>query len=108
MQFITVDFETMPADEDAQVGYVEILSIWRRIKQGFDENPRSFNQELLSCLAELRPLLTQRELAFLDEPFDAATTSSAAVEAKTVAKVYKILMDRHGFKVSREGGGLGV
>ncbi|WP_291048468.1 hypothetical protein [Hyphomonas sp.] len=103
-----VDLTSLPEDQDAVRGYESILATWQKLRDGLDDSKSLSGVDLEETVSSSRPVMTPRELAFLNELLTA--TSSLAVEirhAKVTGGFYKILMDRHGFKVSKDGGGLG-
>lgn len=72
--------------------------------EGRDISPAVF----ADWTAKVRALLDPRELRFFDEPFEPSVENVPQnKQAKTGARVDKILMDRRGYKVPKETGGLG-
>ncbi len=99
----------LPTDHQAQRGYFELLELWE--KMGTAPNAgRDFSEsEFNSLKSTARVFMTAREIRFFEEPFsDDLASHPALFQAKVTARLSKILMDRHGVKVSKEGGGLGV
>jgi hypothetical protein len=103
-----VDLVSLPSDQSAVPGYKVILSAWQNLTVAFDENKKLSEADLDLTLADVRGVSTVREQIFLQElQSNIATMSVDLRQAKLTGGLYKILMDRQGYKVSKDNGGLG-
>lgn len=102
-----IDLAQVPSKPEDATGYLEIHTFWKRLSDTFEKGGQLSDAEFRSELTSLRPVLRPREAAFLDEPHEVSIANiPEAVQARTVARLYKILLDRQGFHVKRENGGL--
>ncbi|UGY21828.1 hypothetical protein HU675_0027885 [Bradyrhizobium septentrionale] len=102
-----IDLSQLPSDPEDAKGYDQIYRAWKRLSDTFENGGQlqdaEFQSEVQSLIASLRP----REISFMGEPYEASIAHiPEAVQAKAQGRLQKILMDRHGFHVKREGGGL--
>lgn len=98
----------LPHDPIGHIGYFELLEFWEAMAA--DENSgRNYSiAEFASMKQSVAKLLTPRESSFFQEPFPVDIAESPTLlQVKVIARLSKILMDRHGFKVPKDGGGLG-
>jgi hypothetical protein len=94
----------LPADPAAHVGYFDLVEIWETLGSGRDRN---ISLDMLRGLEQnARAHMTERERIFFDEPHEDGL-DPYLLQAKIAGRLSKILMDRHGFKVGKEGGGVG-
>ena len=99
----------LPNDSASQKGYFDLLEFWEKMATTQDAGRDFSVNEFDGLKVAARRLMTPREIAFFEEPFPDDITSHAALfQAKVTGRLSKILMDRHGFKVPKQGGGLGV
>lgn len=100
----------LPADPSAHHGYFELVEIWEHMEGHRPEGREWFNaDEQAKLLVSLTSVLSAHELAFFKEPFERSEQSyNSILQARTTGRLSKILMDRHGFKVARDKGGLGL
>jgi hypothetical protein len=95
------DLSKTPDDPIAAKGYQEL---YRLLPADSDDIPLPFAE----WKTAIRTHLDSREASFFSAPFEPEIERhQELLQTKTVARLYKILMDRQGFKVPREGGGLG-
>jgi hypothetical protein len=97
-----------PPDGPGASGYDELYTQWKRLGDVFAAGRTLNQQDFLTLGATVRKHLTGRERQFFDEPFEPEVRANPDhVQAKTTAQLHKILMDRHGFRVAKDKGGLG-
>jgi hypothetical protein len=99
------DLSGAPSDPTAAIGYAELYALWKENMDAFNHGRDISKADFQIWIDRVRKHLIPMELAFFDEPFDERNFSK--VEVKKVSNLYKILFDRHGARVSKEGGGLG-
>ncbi len=103
-----VDLTSPPVDLNAVPGYETILAAWQKMHDALDKGKSLTEAEVAAVVSETRLAMTSRELAFLQELLNSTSSLSAdARHAKLSGGLYKMLMDRQGFKVKKENGGLG-
>lgn len=103
-----VDLTALPEDQSAVPGYETILAAHQKLAAALDSNHDLSASDLEATLADARQAMTAREREFLHNLQGEIASFSADLRfAKLTGGLYKILMDRKGFKVSKEGGGLG-
>lgn len=103
-----VDLTKLPTDQNAVPGYEAILAAHKKLGAALEENDDLTEAELEAVLAGIQGAMTTREREFLHQlRSEIATFSVDLRHAKLTGGLYKILMDRQGYKVSKDGGGLG-
>lgn len=103
-----IDLSLLPENEEAVTGYTEIYAAWKKLFDMLDAGQSPDENKFDTVFSDARRNMTGREIAFIDELADGiATLSTELRHAKLTGGLSKILMDRQGFKVSKEGGGLG-
>jgi hypothetical protein len=108
MTVVHIDLSKTPDDPEAGRGYQEIYRSWKRLYDVGESEPGCLTtHEFLDLLGEVVQYLTPRERDFFERKLDGPGHIPAFVQAKTTARLNVILMDRHGFKVKRENGGVG-
>ena len=103
----SIDLSQLPSQPEDTKGYDQIYKVWKRLSDAFETGDQLSDADFRSELSSVRPVLRQREARFLDEAHEAAIANiPEAVQAKTQARLQIILMDRHGYHVKHENGGL--
>jgi len=103
-----IDLDVLPKDEEAIAGYETILTAWKKLFAALDEGRSLSVAEVETTISSAKDAMFGRENVFFDALLDDLSSSSSDLRhAKLTAGLNKILMDRQGFKVSKEGGGLG-
>ncbi|KEP68543.1 hypothetical protein DL1_11360 [Thioclava dalianensis] len=103
-----VDLTSLPKDESAIPGYKVILAAWQKMYDALDAGKTPSEVDLNEAMQTARNAMTVRELGFMkDLEAELAAEHVSLRHAKLTGGLYKILMDRHGFKVTRKNGGLG-
>lgn len=102
-----IDLSQVPANPEDAKGYDQIYRVWKRLADAFSAGRELPSADFRSEMSNLRTVLRPREVSLMDEPHEASIAHiPEAVQAKTQARLQKVLMDRQGFHVKRENGGL--
>lgn len=108
MTTLRIDLSKSPNDPEAARGYQEIYRAWKLLYDvGESERGCLTTREFLDLLSEVIQHLTPREREFFERKLDGPAHIPEFVQAKTTARLNVILLDRYGFKVKRENGGVG-
>ena len=103
----SVDLTRIPPDSFDAEGYDRIYRIWKRLSDTFEGGSQLNENDFQSEISSLEGALHPQEHSFLKDPHEASIANIAeAVQARTQARLLVILMDRHGFHLKRENGGL--
>lgn len=95
----------LPRDPEAQHNYFELVQIWESLESGGDLTQDGLDAMILKA----KPFMNSREQAFFSEPLPSDLVGyPILLQSKITGRLSKILLDRHGYKVPREGGGLGT
>jgi hypothetical protein len=96
---------SLPSDTNARAGYEELVDLWEEIGE---RNIHPTADQFNAWKNGVHMLLTLREKTFFQEPIEPGLAGyPELIQAKMTGRLSKILMDRHGFKVAKDKGGLG-
>ncbi len=103
-----IDLSLLPESEDAQGGYEEIHGVWEKLFGMVSAGKHPNETDLEELIEKAKYVMTGREIAFMDTLKNSLSDFPLELRhTKLSGGLSKVLMDRHGFKVSKEGGGLG-
>ncbi|MEP2783934.1 MAG: hypothetical protein ABJO67_05230 [Pseudoruegeria sp.] len=103
-----IDLSALPNDQDTHRGYEEIHSVWIRLSEMLKEGNHPDDSCLNELVSKAQNAMTGREVDFMCNLQSLLSDDSVENRhARLTGGLYKVLMDRHGYKVSKDGGGLG-
>lgn len=102
------DLSNLPKEQSAHDGYEEIHRVWKTLWEMVETGKYPDETGLNELVSKAQYAMTGRERRFMDGLHSSLAGDDVRLRhAKLTSGLNKVLWDRHGFKVSKEGGGLG-